>query len=204
LSSELTVLDRTTGELLDLRTASVGRLARYMVDLAENWRELAALEGAVSDALVERCDQAASWTVRVDDPQTGEQFEVKTASPTAGTEMYIPDALEDELLELIGEGILNVAAASGALKRVLRAEFTVPWDADPLLLATTLKDAKSIHIAGVEVRVTRATCERTPVMAGIAKLRKVPGASEALDRAMQRVDPPRRRAKVTLKGRAGV
>ena len=201
MSSELTVLDHTTGELLDLRVASVERLAQYMADLQGLWRELAAVEEAVSDELVRRCDQGALWTLRVNDPRTGHQYEVKTQSPTAGTETYIPDALEHELLGLVEDGTLNAEGASGALRRVLNVEFVVPWDADPSTLAVSLKEAKGIRIDGVGVRVVKAKGERTPVAAGIAKLRKVPGTSEALDRAMQRVGPPKRRARVTFKGR---
>jgi hypothetical protein len=202
LSSELTVVDRTTGELLDLRAASVERLARYMTDLQDLWRELSQLEEAVSDELVRRCDQGALWTLRVNDPETGHQYEVKTQSPAAGAGTYRPDELQHQLNGLVADGTLNTGGAEGALKRTVTVEFAVPWGHDPVLLADALKEAESIQISGVEVHVVKAKGERTPVAAGIAKLRKIPGVAEALDLALQLVEAPRRRAKVTLKGRS--
>jgi hypothetical protein len=198
----LAVLNPVTGELLDLQSTATESLAQALYALDEYRQGMMDFQQAVEDVLIERMDRQALWTLRVNDPRTGHQYEIRTASPTAGTHEYIPDALEHELRELIEEGTLNSAGASGALKRTLSVEFAVPWDADPSTLATTLKEAKGIQIAGVEVRVVKAMGYRIPVAAGIAKLRKIPGTGEALDRAVQHVQPPRRRAKVTLKGKA--
>lgn len=200
MSGELTVLDHTTGELLDLRAVGTERLARYIDDLQQYWRQLAATETVVAEELIRRCDQQAQWTVRVND-ESGRQYEIKTSSPAAGTEEYAPGALEHELRTLVDAGTLNPEGASAALKRTLSVEFAVPWDADPTALATILKQACGLQVAGAQVRVGKAEGKRTPVAAGIAKLRKIPDVAEALDRAKTRVEPPKRRVKVTLKGK---
>jgi hypothetical protein len=193
-STELTVLDRATGELVDVRGETTERLASYIDDLGELRAQLAEGEAVVNDELLQRLDRDAAWTQRIGD------FELKAPSPTAGTESYDAEVLEGELRILIANETISEEAAGAACRRQLTLCLEVPWDADPGDLADRVQQALAIEVGGHQVRVLSASGSVVPVSAGIAKLRKL-GVGKALDRAREEpVTPPRRRVKVAYKG----
>jgi hypothetical protein len=201
ISTELTVFDRTTGELVDIRTAPTERLAGIVVSLQDQRVELAEVEGFISDELVARLDREAQWTLRVGDPTGDRQFEIKAPSPTAGTESYRPDVLEEVLQTLIMAGTVSENAASGACRRQLTLCLEVPWAADPAELADQVQQAIAIEVGGHRVQVVSTAGSVSLSAAGINKLRKVPGVGDALDRAKVTQPAGPRKAKVTVKER---
>jgi hypothetical protein len=196
-STDLTV-SPTTGEVLDLTTASTGQLARVIAELGETRQRLAEYEREVEGVLLEHMDREAMFTLHVDDE--GLHFEVKAPSPTAGTTVYPEDMLEVELDGLVGAGTITPDAASRALHRRLFLELGLPWDADPRDLARQVKEALSIEVGGVVVRVERAEAKITPVASAINALRKIPGSIDALDKAKMEQAPGKRRVTVKVKG----
>lgn len=196
-SQELTVIEET-GEIVALKDASVEALAAYMTELRLVREQQAEAESQISDELCRRLDRSACWTQHVQGPN-GEVWEIKAPSPTAGTEAYPPERLEEELRALVETGVINEEAANSALRRTVALEIGLPWDADPQVVADALRDAVRIEIAGHEVQVLSAAPMRKTVASGITKLRKIPGTQEALDRACVTTDPPKRRVKVTSK-----
>lgn len=202
-NTELVVLHPRTGELLAIQTAETGQLAEWHTSLDEVRDRLAEAEMMVSDELVRRLDRRAEWTLRVGDPKD-RQWEIKSTSPTAGTESYPPGLLRQELNGLVEQDVISEQAAQGALRRQLLLTVAVPWAADLQALVEQLKGAVGIQIAGVKVDAISADVSERPVASGINKLRKVPGACEALDRAKVAQSPSRRRATVKLKTRETV
>ena len=194
------VVDLKTGELVDIANASTERVAELATNMVDVRAQITEVEQAISTELVARLDQQAVWTILVGDPTTA-QWEITAPSPAAGTETYPADRLIPELEDLIAQGVITTDAASRACKRHLILTVTVPWSAAPEDLARKLSDAAGIAIAGVPVEVVKAEPYVKPVAQGIAALRKVPGASEALDGAKVTQAPGARRAKVTRKDR---
>jgi hypothetical protein len=190
-----------TGELLDLDAMSIEERAEVAGALRDHRARLAEFDDALNTVFLADLDRMAEWTVRVGDP-TGRQWEIKSSSPTAGTETYPPDMLRDVLTTLVSGGVLSPEAASRAFKRRLTLELAVPWGADLTALADRVKGAIGIQIAGVEVEVISANPAEKAVASGITALRKIPGVSDALDEAKVTVPQGKRRVTVTLKTRA--
>jgi hypothetical protein len=199
-STDLIVIDRTTGEVLNVATADTVRLAEFCTNLDELRKELAEAEGLVSDRLVQIMDQEALYTLHVDDGER--RWEIKSASPTAGSTVYPVDLLETELQGLVDEGAITPDAAGRALHRHISLQLGVPWNADPQEIVQQVKEALSIEVAGVTVTVERAEARAVPIATGINALRKRPGTVSALDRAKREQPVGRRKATVKLKGGA--
>jgi hypothetical protein len=197
-SQELVVVDRYTGDVFDPAKADTARLAAFCTNLGELRKELAEAERVVSDELVDRMDREALYTLHVED---GEQrWEIKGASQTAGTTVYLQDVLETELKGLVDENTITPDAAGRALHRHISLQLGVPWNADPQEIAQKVKEALSIEVAGVTVTVERAEARAVPATSGINALRKQPGTVSAIDRAKREQPPGRRKAIVKLKG----
>jgi hypothetical protein len=196
-TQELAVVDRTTGEIIDIAKADTARLAMFCTNLGELRKELAEAEGIVSDELVDRMDHEALYTLHVEDGE--QQWEIKGSSPTAGTTVYLEDVLETELQGLVEENTITPEAAGRALHRHISLQLGVPWNADPREIAQKVKEALSIEVAGVAVTVERAEARAVPITSGINALRKQPGTISALDRAKREQPPGRRKATVKLK-----
>jgi hypothetical protein len=196
MSDNLPIPHPTTGEVLDLATASTGQLARVIAELEETRRRLAEFERTVEDVLVEHMDREAMFTLHVDDGDS--HYEVKAPSATAGNTVYPEDLLRAELDGLIAAGTITPDAASRALHRRLILELGCPWDASPSDLARQVKEALSIEVAGVSVKVERAEAKVTPVASAINALRKIPGSIDALDRARHEQPPGKRRVTVKV------
>lgn len=192
MSAELTVLDRTTGEVIDLATAPTATLAEFCSNLANLRSELSDAERAVHDALLDRMDLAASWTMREG------CYEIKAPSPAAGSESYDPAILERELRKLIEEGVIGEEAADRACVRRVTLSLQIPWDVDLAELAKTVKGLNAT-VAHAEVLILDATPSVNASLAGIKALAKVPAAGEALATARLQTEPPPRRVKVTVK-----
>jgi hypothetical protein len=196
-SQELVVLDRHTGELIDPKQAETARLAAFVTDLGTIRQELSAAEGIVSDELVARMDREAMYTLHVED---GEQrWEIKSQSPAAGATVYPEDMLQTELDALVDANVITDGAAARALHRRIVLELGVPWDANPRELAQQLKQALSIEVGGVELKLERAEARLTPVASAIAALRKIEATRAALDRAQREQPVGRRKATVKVK-----
>jgi hypothetical protein len=192
------LVDWSNGEVVNLDDASTERLAELVTNLQEVRQALGETEQAVSAELVARCDAEASWTLRVGDPKDGRQWEIKTASPTAGTAVYPPDMLETELRALVARGTITADAAAKALRRQVTLTLDIPLD---LPLKETAEGLGQITIFHGEdaLPIAKSDSSMAAVAAGINALRKVPGTVAGLERA-KRVEPVgARRAKVTLK-----
>jgi hypothetical protein len=199
-SQELIVVDRTTGEVIDIAKADTARLAAFCTNLGELRKELAEAEGIVSDELIDRMDHECLYTLHVEDGES--QWEIKGSSPTAGTTVYLQDVLETELQALVKGNLITPEAAGRALHRHISLQLGVPWDADPREIAEKVKQALSIDVAGVTVTVERAEARAVPITSGINALRKQSGTVSALDRARREQPTGRRKATVKLKGGA--
>jgi hypothetical protein len=203
-STALTVLDRSTGELVDVREASTERLAVFDQTVDELIAELNDGRAVVSEELVRRLDRDASWTQRVPDPRAPDaaQFEITAPSPQAGSTTYPEADLEAELKGLIARGTISEDGATQALERTVELKLRIPWSADPDAMIDALKRAEEITVAGVAVKVVKAEAKCKTRLPGVAKLLKVPGTAAALARA-RRTDPvTNRRARVTVKTKA--
>jgi hypothetical protein len=194
------IVHPVTGEILDLENESVEGLAERVVDLQDYRERIGNFDRALNDALLERLDADASWTMRVGDPTGDRQFEIKAASPSAGTELYPPDALERELRVLVERGIISELAASKALKRQVIATLTVPLDLDLKDVAKAI-DGNTYEYDGRDLEFVSCDQRQVSVVSGINALRKSPVIAEALDAAMVVQSPPTRRVKVTVRNR---
>lgn len=210
---ELQVFNTITGELIhavtaidllvaagidDLGDAHTGELATF----TDNARELKAIaseaQGIVSDELVRRMDMNGSWTLRQDG------YEIKAASPAAGTVAYDVARLRLALAELVTDGIITSAAANAALE-VKRPTAPVPYD----LLRRTLGLLEDLasdkmnaalwnDVLGDLGALLLAEPEPTYTvrLAGINALLKLPAAGALIEPCRLTVDPPRRVARV--------
>src|SRR5512135_963542 len=100
MGTDIVVLDRITGEALDLKSAPTESLAAFITNLQDFTAALREEADVVSAELVARMDRNATWTLHVGDPQTA-MWEVTAPSPEAGTTVYPVDALERELAPLV-------------------------------------------------------------------------------------------------------
>lgn len=190
-----TVLDRATGELIDLDDAPSERLAEAVDALAELRAELAEGEEALSDELVARLDRQASWTLRVGDPTGERQWEITAPSPVAGTRTYDALDLYAALELLIEDGTIDTEAAAAALRRTVTVTFAVAWEHD-------LEEFADKARASTKPPTLAVDTEQKPVKAGITRVAKLGDhAAATLADASRRVGPAKRRAKVTRKGR---
>lgn len=197
------VIDRKTGEVLDVAQASDEQLAEFCTNLQDLRGELADAEGLVHRELVARLDRNASWTLRVGDPAGEAQWEITAPSPAAGTESYPVDLLEPELRALVERGTITVDAAQGALQRTLTITVAPEWETDLDRLLEIIKASDDVRIAGEPVTILAGNADRRSRAAGIKSLRKVPGTGAALDRARLTTPVGQRKPKVKLITRDG-
>lgn len=176
---ELVVVNRATGEAIDLATATDEEIAQFQVALEDARQQLADVGREANGELLRRLDRALSWTRRVG------RFELKAPSPTAGTTDYPEAELEAALNELYDRGVIDGTGAGAALKRQLVVVFDVPITQDLAgtrdRVADTLGRALTLAIAGVPVRLAEVKVSRRTVQSGVDKLRKLEGAAEVLD-----------------------
>src|SRR5580693_8600555 len=120
-SVDLTVLDRVTGELLDVQTATTESLAAYIDNLGELRSQLSEHEEIVQRELRDRMDHEAATKLRVGD------WQLEVPGANAGTQAYSPSVLEEVLQALIMAGTISEAAVAKALKQTVTVTFTVPF-----------------------------------------------------------------------------
>jgi hypothetical protein len=197
-TSDLTVCDRLTGEALDVNTATTGRLARFLANLATLRAELADVESIVNTALVGRLDADLTWTQTLEDD--GIAFKVTAPSPDAGSIDHLPDVLEAELRKLVARKVITAEGAGVALQRRLTVEVEVPLDADLAALATKVEQSEQTEIGGVAVAIVKVKHDRKAMKSGINKLAKLDGTNAALGRAKRFLPVSARRAKVEITG----
>lgn len=197
VQQDLEVVDRRTGEVLDVRAAKTVQLAEWTTNLRDLLAELAEAAEVVSDELVRRLDRSAEWTIRVGEP-TDRQWEITAPSPTAGTDVYDDRVLENELKALVARDTIDTNGAAGALRRSLTIVLTLPLELD-LHEAEAAAQLMTFSVDDVATPLVKAEATRSVVLAGVNKLRKVPGTGAALDRAKLEPPKPKRRAKVTEK-----
>lgn len=193
-STDVAILDRMHGEIVDVKDATTERLAQAVSNMQELRRDLAEEERIISDELLNRLDREARWTISVGDPRDGRVWVIKAPSPDAGTTIYPPDALEHELRELVNRRTITADAAASALKRTVTIELDVPLSLT-MPLADVARELKELTIKGpedVDLTVARTDYARKSVDGGIKKLAKVPGTGAALARAAQTVEPARK------------
>jgi hypothetical protein len=192
------VVDWKTGEVVNLDDATTEQLAELVTNLQDVRRALAETEQAVSAELVDRLDRDACWTLRVGDPKDGRQWEIKAASPTAGSSVYPPDMLETELRALVARGTITADAAAKALRRQVTLTLDIPLDL-PLKETAEGLGQITISLGENELPIAKSDHSASAVAAGINALRKVSGTTAGLDRAKRVETGGARRARVTLK-----
>lgn len=201
-STALTVIDRKTGEVLDLAQADTERLARFVTELDDLHTELADAGRLVSRELVDRLDRRRDWTLRVGDPADGRQYEITAPSPAAGSDVYDAGPLEEELRKLVGRNTIDETAAAAALQRKLVITVAVPLVGDIEAMAREIRDADDAKIGGVKVEIAKVDVVQKAMIGGIKKLQKAPGAGAALKRVRRHVPVSDRQATVKIKTKA--
>jgi hypothetical protein len=137
------VLDRASGELLDVREAPTERLARFLDDIAELTGQLGEARSAAEREVLARMDAEASWTT------VAGEFQLQAPSPEAGMSYYDPDALHEALVALGRRGLIGRQAARAALK----TDITVERNAQQ-------RGIKALLSLGGEVAAAIAGCQR--------------------------------------------
>jgi len=110
------VLDRSSGELIDLREASTDRLARFLDEAAELVSLVNEAKAQVDREVLRRMDAEATWTARAG------AFELRAPSPEAGMTYYDEQALEEVLDGLVERGLVSEPAAAAALEVETKVE----------------------------------------------------------------------------------
>ncbi len=181
----------------DVSESDVVELAAFTENAAELRRIADEAQGIVGDELVRRLDMNGRWTLR-----DGE-FEIRAASPEAGTTAYDHEPLVAAVTALVADGVISQTAADAALAPV-KPPAEVPW---PLLyraveaLCGELGMAEDAALADELERLLDhepATTYRQQ-HAGIKALLKIPGAREAVAACQVTAVPPRRKATVKRK-----
>lgn len=137
------VIDRASGELLDVRAASTERLGRFLEDSAELVGQLGEARGAVEREVLRRMDAQASWTT------VAGELQLQAPSPEAGMTYYDADALYEVLVDLGRRGLIGREAAHAALS----TDITVEHKAQQ-------RGIKALLSLGGEVAAAVAGCRR--------------------------------------------
>lgn len=181
-----------SSELLPLGEADTSDLAKFIDNVIELGHIASEARGMVSDELVARLDANACWTLRVDG------WQLKTASPAAGSVSYDVSQLRAALETLVADGVISRAAAWGAVEPV-RATVTVPYR----LLRDVLRALDGYEVAEpifdeIE-RIVLGEPEPTYKLrlAGVKALLKIRAARDVIEACEVSVTPPRRTVQVT-------
>lgn len=212
--SGLMVINRESGEAIaavdanallaaagidDLQAAETVELAQF----ADNTRQLQSVaseaRGTVSDELVRRLDRAGSWTWR----ENG--WEIKSASPEAGTTRYHTGLLRDALAQLVADGVISPEGARSAV------DIDVATVAVPYELLHRARSAVNRSLASGRLHPPEwesITSEIDELLAdepapsyyqrpaGIRNLSKIPAARAAIEACRLPATPPPRAARV--------
>lgn len=101
-----------TGEAIELANAKVDELAKLLDAVKDYQSRLQELRSLVSQEVLRRQDQAASWTTKAG------EYVLKGSSP-APVEEFDSLALRSELLGLVDEGALSIEAVDAAVETIV-------------------------------------------------------------------------------------
>lgn len=114
-SMALTVVDPVQGEALELASATPERLARLLVDVREHEGQLRELKRLVALEVAERADKARRWTL--------EAGPYKLTVPSdAPVVSWRVEELQEELDQMVAEGVLDPAAVGRAVRVTVKYE----------------------------------------------------------------------------------
>lgn len=203
--SSLALVDTGTGELVDtvdarsllaaagiaaVQLASNEQLATFMADTDELRRVASEAKGQVGDELIARMDRNGKWTLRAGG------FEVKSASPEAGTVVYDIDRLCRALADLAASGAISYEGQAAAIEVVHpTVAVSYPFLHDVLRAL----DGSQDQVVYEEIRrllLGESEPTRKVKTAGVKALLKVPAAREAIESCQITAEPPRRTARV--------
>ncbi len=181
----------------DVRDTEVVELAEFTENAAELKRIADEAQGIVSDELVRRLDMNGRWTLR------DGGFEIRAASPEAGTVGYDHEPLVAAVTALVADGVISQTAADAAVAPV-KPPAEVPW---PLLYRAVeaLCGGLDMHEEDALARAFESILDGEPATtyrqrhAGIQALLKIPAAREAVAACQVKVAAPRRKATVKRK-----
>lgn len=177
-SNALEVLDRTTGEVIDVNRAEKETLAAFCLNLADLRAELAAAEAIVHQEIVRRLDKSGEWTHRVRVDGVDAPVKITAPSPTAGGTDVLIDVLEQELDGLVEADVIDASAAAKALERRVVVTFKVETnEAMDAIVDEAQKDDR------VE-KIDRAKKATAAGMKSVAKI--APKADRAIRRATKK------------------
>lgn len=205
----LQVFDSATGELVQMVSAerllaAAGvhdPLTADTVDLAqfdENARELKRIadeaRGITSNELVRRLDRDGKWTLR-----TG-SYEIRSASPEAGTTAYDTEKLRAALTSLVLNDVISVEGSEAALEPLTQiapvSYQLLEQIRDGLLGNLDEPDERDVKEAVASLLRDRPGPAFRQKPAGIKALLKVPAARDAIAECRIAVEPPQRKATV--------
>lgn len=205
MAGQLAVIDRASGELLDLdkigtqlAEAEAERVAAFVIAM-QGVRELIAdAEQVALGELLHRLDKRGEWTLRLGNPEGTVQYEVTAPSPTAGTTGVSIPVLREGLLALLAEDVIDRELAESALVRTVTFKASVPTDCDLEKLRERLLGISTM--AGIPLANVEVVTSETATLGGIAKLKKIGRqAAELYEACLTTVPAPPRRAKVKAK-----
>jgi len=111
-STDITVINPATGELLTLNAAT-SDLGAYLADIREHEQLIREAKQLVTGELLARMDRDGLWTVHTEGGLT-----LKGGSPAPVVE-YDELALRESLLELADQGVITVEAVDRAVEPVV-------------------------------------------------------------------------------------
>lgn len=206
MTGELQVFNTDTGEVIRavaasdlLAAAGLGYLpdagSDELAEFTDSARQLKSVateaQGIVSDELIRRMDMDGRWTIREG------RYEIKGASPDAGTLAYDVEKLRAALADLVTDKVITAKAAHAAVE-ITRPTAPVPY---PLLrrvhyILTVGNRTAAIADEVEQLLLAEPEPTYTVRLVGVKALLKIPAAREAITACQITVDPPRRVARV--------
>lgn len=178
-----------TGEALDLATASDEQIVEYVEALAAAKEFVEHCRAAAGTELIERLDRSGKWTrqVKIGD----EVWEIRSSSPTAGTEEWDEAALIEAVESLRRQGVIDESAVGRTIRHMVTLTYVT---------GSAREAQKLLEAAKQDVRMPEVNHERKVAKTGVNALLKIPDAAEVIE-ACKRVSEPKTAAerKVTVK-----
>lgn len=194
------VVDRKTGEIVDIATCEFDQLATLRANMDDVKAEIADATAPVDAEILRRLDKSARWTRRVRHPEIDADIEITAPSPKAGDSTIDVAVLEKALADLLERDVIAAEAVDGALARTITIRARVPVGADIDEMKEAVDAAASIAIAGVTVVIEDVAVVRKASKAGLGALTKIGGeAADAVVSATVDVPAPARKPKVKIK-----
>lgn len=180
--------------IADITIAPVDQLAEFM-HATDRLREIATeAKGKAGSELVARMDRDGKWTMHT------EHFEIRSASPEAGTLGYDIERLRETLAMLVANGVISHAGSFAALE-VVHPTVAVSYKFLRYLVAV-LDGHEPDEPAYEELRRLLLTEPETTYRvkpAGVKALLKVPAARESIEACQVPTAPPPRTARIKPK-----